>query len=169
MVVVPFGMVINLVVSRYDPDLVVQAMQLTGGVTAIMMMLGTMYPAFFKKIHGALTAALVAMIVVELVQIFFFKNVPAWTDWIVAGIFCGYIGYDWGRGAGDSEDGRQCDRQCRRHLHGHHQPVLAHSENSGAQAMKRALAVIGCVSWCRPRVARSGTTPATLHQHKQCR
>ena len=97
LVVVPFGLVINLVVSRYDPGLVAQAMQITGGVTAGMMALGIMFHEFFKKIHFALTMALLLMIVVELVQYFVFHTSSGVTDWIVAAIFCGYIGYDWGR------------------------------------------------------------------------
>src|SRR5687768_3837015 len=51
-VVVPFGLVINLVVSRYDPALVLEALRITGLVTFVMMVLGTLFPAFFEKIIG---------------------------------------------------------------------------------------------------------------------
>jgi FtsH-binding integral membrane protein len=97
LVVIPFGFIVNLVVSRYQPELVVQAMQVTGGATAIMMLLGSLFPRFFAKIHLALVLALLAVIIVELVQIFVFKMHSDWIDWVVAVIFCGYIGYDWGR------------------------------------------------------------------------
>lgn len=97
LVVLPFGMVVNIVVSQYEPGLVVDAMRVTGLVTAIMMVLGSMYPAFFQKIRGALTVALIAVIVVEFVDIFFLKKNFEFIDWIVVTIFCGYIGYDWGR------------------------------------------------------------------------
>lgn len=98
MVVVPFGLIINLVVSRYDPRLVLEAVQVTAGVTLVMMTLGSFFPAFFQSIRRALTAALLAVIVVELVMIFLFKrSPPEIVDWIVVLIFCGYIGYDWGR------------------------------------------------------------------------
>jgi len=97
LVVVPFGFIINVVVARYDPALVLEAMRITGTVTAVMMILGSAFPAFFKKIHGALTVALLAVIVVELVDIFVFKKHHGIIDWIVVLIFCGYIGYDWGR------------------------------------------------------------------------
>ncbi len=30
-------------------------------------------------------------------QIFVLRQVSAWIDWVVVLIFCGYIGYDWGR------------------------------------------------------------------------
>ncbi len=96
-VVVPFGLVINLVVSQYSTEIVLEAIQITGGVTIIMMILGAAYPAFFQRISGALTGALLAVIIVELFQIFILGIHSNWLDWAVAAIFCGYIGYDWGR------------------------------------------------------------------------
>ncbi len=97
LVVIPFGLIINLVVANYDPGLVLDAIQVTGLVTLVMMLLGTLFPGFFRKIAGALTIALIAVIIVELVSIFIFKAHPEIIDWIVVVIFCGYIGYDWGR------------------------------------------------------------------------
>jgi len=96
-VVVPFGLIINLVVSQYNPDIVLEAIRVTGMVTFVMMLLGSMYPAFFKKISGGLTIALLCVIVVELIEVFIFKTHHGILDWIVAIIFCGYIGYDWAR------------------------------------------------------------------------
>ncbi len=96
-VVVPFGLIINMVVSRYDSTIVSEAIRLTGLVTIGMMCLGSLFPAFFKKIVGALTIALLLVIVVELVEVFIFGIHHGIIDWIVVLIFCGYIGYDWGR------------------------------------------------------------------------
>jgi len=96
-VVVPFGLIINIVVSQYDATLVRDAIQITGLTTGAMMLLGTLFPAFFQKIAGALSIALLVVIVIELVQLFFLKMHHGWLDWAVATIFCGYIGYDWGR------------------------------------------------------------------------
>lgn len=96
-VVVPFGLIVNLVVSGYDAALVAEAIRITGLVTIGMMCLGSMFPKFFKKISGALTIALLLVIVVELVEVFIFGVHHGIIDWIVVLIFCGYIGYDWGR------------------------------------------------------------------------
>ncbi len=96
-VVVPFGLVINLAVSRYDSDVVSEAILITGSVTLGMMCLGSMFPVFFKKIRNALTIALLLVIIVELVCLLVFKIHHGIIDWIVVLIFCGYIGYDWGR------------------------------------------------------------------------
>ncbi|MFZ3503659.1 Bax inhibitor-1 family protein [Vibrio harveyi] len=96
-VVVPFGLIINLVVSRYDPSLVLSAIKVTGLVTGMMMLLGTIFPAFFQRIAGVLTIALVVVLVVEFFQIFILGIHQEWIDWAVVILFCGYIGYDWGR------------------------------------------------------------------------
>jgi FtsH-binding integral membrane protein len=96
-VVVPFGLIINVVVHAYDPELVSEAIRITGLVTFVMMILGSLFPTFFKKIAGALTIALLIVIIVEAVEIFIFKIHHGIIDWIVVLIFCGYIGYDWGR------------------------------------------------------------------------
>ncbi len=96
-VVIPFGVVVNLVVHQYDPALVLSAMRITGLVTAVMMLLGTLFPQFFRKLAGTLTIALLAVIVVELFEIFVLKTHHGIIDWIVVLIFCGYIGYDWAR------------------------------------------------------------------------
>jgi len=96
-VVVPFGLIINLVVSRYNPSIVSEAIRITGIVTVMMMCLGTLFPVFFQKISGALTVALLMVIIVELVEVFVFHIHHGIIDWVVVLIFCGYIGYDWGR------------------------------------------------------------------------
>ena len=96
-VVVPFGLIINLVVYQYDPGLVLDAIRITGLVTFGMMILGSLFPAFFQRIRGALFVALIVVIIVEMIEIYIFGMHHGIIDWIVAVIFCGYIGYDWGR------------------------------------------------------------------------
>ena len=62
-----------------------------------MMLLGTLFPKFFASIAGALTVALLLVIVVELVEVFILGIHHGVIDWIVVLIFCGYVGVDWGR------------------------------------------------------------------------
>lgn len=97
LVVVPFGLVINLAVSRYDEALVQEAIRITAMVTLGMMVLGTLFPVFFSRIASALCIALLVLIGVELVEIFVFGIHHGILDWVAVLIFCGYIGYDWGR------------------------------------------------------------------------
>ena len=96
-VVVPFGLVVNMIVSRYEPTLVLEAIQVTALVTITMMVLGSVFPGFFQAIYGGLVMALLAVIVIELFQIFVLHMHSDWIDWAVVLIFCGYVGYDWGR------------------------------------------------------------------------
>ena len=97
LVVVPFGLIVNVIVHQYNPELVQAAIRVTALVTMLMMTLGSIFPSFFEKIIGGLTLALLAVIVVEVVEIFIFGIHHGVIDWIVVGIFCGYIGYDWAR------------------------------------------------------------------------
>lgn len=96
-VAVPFGLIVNMVTSQYSPEMVINAMQVTTVVTCIMMVMGTAYPKFFESIASGLFWGLIAAIVAELVLMLVFKMHLTIMDWIVAAIFCGYIGYDWGK------------------------------------------------------------------------
>ena len=96
-VVVPFGLIINRVVRNYDSYLVLEAVRVTGLVTLVMMILGSLVPIFFKKIGAALAIALLGVIAIELIEIYVFQVHHGFIDWIIAVIFCGYIGYDWAR------------------------------------------------------------------------
>lgn len=97
LVVVPFGLVLNLFLSGISPTIVENAIQTTALVTVGMMALGTIFPSFFARIETGLFWALVVAIVVEVIQMVFFKTNLGIMDWIIAIIFCGYIGVDWGR------------------------------------------------------------------------
>jgi len=97
LVVIPFGVILNIIISQYDPQIVGDALRTTGLVTIVMMMLGSMYPAFFFSIARGLFVALLASIVVQLISVFVFGADLGFMDWIIAGIFCGYIGFDWAR------------------------------------------------------------------------
>jgi len=97
LVVVPFGCIINIVVAPYDPDIVMRAVETTGFITLLMMALGTIYPAFFFSIQRGLMVALLLTIAFELFATFFLSKSFHIMDWIVAAVFCGYIGLDWAR------------------------------------------------------------------------
>jgi FtsH-binding integral membrane protein len=97
LVVVPFGLTVNISVSQYSPEIVQDAILVTGFTTGLMMVLGSLYPKFFFKISGALGVALISVIIVEVVGAIFFNWSHGIMDYIVVVIFCGYIGYDWAR------------------------------------------------------------------------
>ena len=97
LVVVPFGLIINRVVHNYDTELILDAIRVTGLVTLVMMVLGTLVPMFFKKIGAMLAIALLGVIAIELIEIYVFQINHGFIDWIIVVILCGYIGYDWVR------------------------------------------------------------------------
>ncbi len=96
-IAVPIGFVVNMIVSRHNPDIVIHAIMGTGFITAGMMILGTLFPNFFKKIVNMLTISLILVIIFEMISIFVFGKDSKIFDVVVILIFSGYIGYDWGR------------------------------------------------------------------------
>src|SRR5690348_2407922 len=62
-----------------------------------MIAVGSVFPEFFQRLYNVLAAALLTAIIIELIQVFVLHLAPKWIDWIFVIIFCGYIGYDWGR------------------------------------------------------------------------
>lgn len=99
LVVIPVGVVLQLILSiySYDPNIVVQSVQLTTVVTFGMIVMGTLFPAFFKGIASMLFISLLMAIIAELLLMFVFKVNLKIMDFIIAIIFCGYIGYDWAK------------------------------------------------------------------------
>lgn len=95
-VVVPIGAVLSVCLAGVAPDLIKNVVLVTAGVTAVMLVAGTLFPNVFKSIGGALGIALLAVIIIELICGLLLKIImPTFWDVIVALIFCGYIGFDW--------------------------------------------------------------------------
>lgn len=95
LIVIPFGFLLGPALQKYSPDVIQQAAYATAGIAGFMGLMGTVFPNFFSKIGGALFMALLGLIVVRVLQIF----IPAlaglgFIDYIAAGIFSLYIGYD---------------------------------------------------------------------------
>jgi FtsH-binding integral membrane protein len=97
LVVIPFGFCLNLILAQYDPLIVLRAIQLTGAVTISMIILGSLFPSIFNNIIRPITLMLIFTLIYEIIMLLIFHKSFAIIDWIVAILFCGYIGYDWGR------------------------------------------------------------------------
>ena len=97
LVVIPFGLVINMAVSKYSPTIVIQSMFITAAVTLSMIIAGTIFPKFFEKLGAVLLTSLIVVILVELSLIIITGKSANWMNWIVAILFSLYIGYDWHR------------------------------------------------------------------------
>lgn len=95
MIVVPFGLMLESSIRKYAPGVVTNAALITGLIAGIMTLSATIYPQFFSKLGGVLFYSLLCLVFVRVLQIF----VPALQhlriiDYISAGIFSLYIGWD---------------------------------------------------------------------------
>ena len=97
LIVLPIGIVLTPFLHSFDPTLIMDALLVTGGFTGLMMFLGATYPAFFLSIGRVLAFSLIGIILIEIGLIFTMGHQPEIIDWLVAGLFCMYIGYDWAR------------------------------------------------------------------------
>lgn len=94
LVVLPVGVVLSICLKDYYMSSIVQAFILTTLITIVLIIVSSIKPEIFLSMGKTLFICLSAVIVIEFIMILF-GNVPKWWDWIVALLFCGYIGYDW--------------------------------------------------------------------------
>lgn len=97
LIALPVGVLVAMATAMYDPGIVTRAALSTAIVTLVMMIVATAMPSIFQRMAGGLSVALLATIVVEALGSIFFRSVYTITDWVVVGIMCMYIGYDWVR------------------------------------------------------------------------
>lgn len=96
LVVIPFGLVISTAVAVYGgigSRVVADAFLYTLLITAGMGGAALAFPELFDKLGGALLGTLIGMVVCELLLLVFRVDQSV-TDWIAAGLFALYIGYD---------------------------------------------------------------------------
>ena len=96
MVVVPFGLVITLMVEAYGgigSAVVTNAFLYTLLITVGMMACVMIAPGFFSKLGGALVGVLIGLVLCEVVLLILGVS-QVWIDWLAAGLFALYIGYD---------------------------------------------------------------------------
>ena len=96
MVVVPFGLVISYVVEALggmDSQVVTYAFMYTMLIAVGMFACYLIAPDFFSKLGGALLALLGGLLLCEVVLLIFRVDQVV-TDWVAAGLFSLYIGYD---------------------------------------------------------------------------
>ena len=96
MVVLPFGLMLAVVVEEYGgigSRVVTDAFMYTLLISAGMLGLALAAPQLFQKLGGALLGVLGGLVLCEIVLLLFRvqQNV---TDWVAAGLFSLYIGYD---------------------------------------------------------------------------
>ena len=97
LIAVPVGIVAISATMFYDPAIVVRAVLCTAVITLSMMIASSIFPHLFARYAPALSFALLAVVIVELAAMLFFRANVTILDWLVVGIMSMYIGYDWVR------------------------------------------------------------------------
>lgn len=97
LVVLPIGVVLSISVKDYYVSSIVQAFILTTLITVLMIIISTIKPEIFESLGSTLFICLSGVIVLELIMMIIGVSTPQWWDWVVALLFCGYIGYDWSK------------------------------------------------------------------------
>ena len=95
LVVLPLGVVLSIYLPAYYTETIFQAFVVTSIVTVIMIIIATIRPTIFERLAPVLFISLIGVVITELVLWLCGVAEPQWWDYIVAIIFCGYIGYDW--------------------------------------------------------------------------
>ena len=96
LVVVPFGLIISVLVLAYGgigSAVVSYAFLYTLLISTGMMACVMIAPGFFSKLGGALAGVLIGLVVCEVVLLILGVKQSV-TDWLAAGLFSLYIGYD---------------------------------------------------------------------------
>lgn len=98
--VLSFGFASSTALIGYTGETISSAFLATAGITATFACLGVAFPRIFERIQGGLFAALLGLIVVEIVMMFMGVD-QSWIDFAVIVVFCGFIAYDFHRAMED--------------------------------------------------------------------
>lgn len=96
LIVVPFGLMLSTVVEAYggvDSAVVTDAFLYTLLITAGISGAALAFPKLFEKLGGMLAGVLFGLIVCEIVLLILGRD-QVFSDWLAAGLFSLYIGYD---------------------------------------------------------------------------
>lgn len=89
-----FGLMIAPMLAQYTTYVIEKALLLTMGITAVMCVAGIIFKNFFNSIGNVLFYSLLCLVFVRILQIFIPALDLSIIDYIAAGIFSLYIGYD---------------------------------------------------------------------------
>ena len=95
LVVLPVGVVLSIGLAEYDHVSITNAFLVTAAVTLLMIFLSVIYPNVLLSLGKVLFFCLTGVIIFELIFMFIGISMPTIWDFLVALLFCGYIGFDW--------------------------------------------------------------------------
>lgn len=97
LVVLPMGAMLSLALPDYLGSTIIRTLIATIFITLLMIGVSIIKPQLFNSLGIPLFICLIGVLIVELISMFMWATLPKWWDWLVAILFCGYIGYDWGK------------------------------------------------------------------------
>lgn len=97
MLVVPMGAVLCVSLDSYYTQTIISACITTTVITLGLIAISVAAPQLFLYMRYILFFCLIASIVAEGICIFIVGGTPRVIDFVIAAVFCGYIGYDWAK------------------------------------------------------------------------
>lgn len=98
LIAAPIGIVLCLSLQGIPASVIESAVLITAIVTLSFMIAGTLWPGFFLSLGRVLFFSLLFMLVGGLISLLLFRGSGYRVyEWLGAGIFSLYIGYDWAR------------------------------------------------------------------------
>jgi FtsH-binding integral membrane protein len=95
LLIIPMGIVLGVVLRQYDTQTIFRTALLTGGVVVLMALLAFLWPSWFEGIGKSLFVTLLCLLAVRILQVFIpsWQNLR-WIDYLAAGLFALYVGWD---------------------------------------------------------------------------
>lgn len=97
LIAVPIGLLLCVALTGVSTDTIRTAILLTAIITLSFMIVSMIFSAFFLSLGRVLLFSLLFTMLGELFSLIFFRGRSLFYEWIYAGIFSLYIGYDWAR------------------------------------------------------------------------
>lgn len=95
LVVLPVGVILSIALTGYSQISIMNALIVTTIVTITMIIMASIFPDIFLSLGKVLFICLTVVIIAEIIFLLLGIITPSLWDFVVALIFCGYIGYDW--------------------------------------------------------------------------
>ena len=94
LVVLPLGAVLTVCLQGYDSSVVFKAFFLTSVITAVMVLMASLFPGTFAGMGRMLFVGLIGVLIAQLLCMFLHIGMTL-LSWVAAVLFSLYIGYDW--------------------------------------------------------------------------
>ena len=99
LIALPVGLILCVALQGYPSSVISTAVLMTAIITAVFVVLGSIFPNLFLSIGRALGVGLIILIVGELITLLLFRSSRMDLVWayLGAGLFAMFIGFDWAR------------------------------------------------------------------------